>query len=62
MPALVTVLGSRIKLANSNFDEEFINYARQHGLHVCWIGIQHGPAEKPCQPLDPLECKTRPED
>jgi len=40
MPNLVMLLGSRLRAANRNFDEEFINFAREQNLSVCWIGIQ----------------------
>ena len=41
MPQLAMVLGARFRTANNRFEDEFINYAREHGIHVCWIGIQH---------------------
>lgn len=62
LPRIVMVLGARLRLANSHFDAEFINYAREHGLHVCWIGIQ--PGSMPvggCADPKPTECKTMPE-
>jgi hypothetical protein len=40
LPMLLTLLGSRARRANQDFAEEFINFARQQKLHVCWLGIQ----------------------
>ncbi len=46
---------------NVDFVEEFINYARRHGLHVCWMGIQSVPAvADDCRPAAPFECVTTP--
>jgi len=59
LPRIEMVLGARLRTANSNFDAEFINYAREHGLHVCWIGIQHGSMPVgDCVDPEPLECQT----
>jgi hypothetical protein len=65
LPPLITLLGTRLRLANSNFIEEFINYARQreHGLHVCWIGIQEGRVvDHECAATPQVECQTTSED
>jgi hypothetical protein len=40
---LLTLLGSRVRVANQDFAEEFINFARQQKLYVCWLGIQPTP-------------------
>jgi len=40
MPNIVMLLGTRLRIANRNFAEEFINFARTQNLSVCWIGIQ----------------------
>jgi len=59
LPPVEMALGARLRIANSKFPDEFINYAREHGLHVCWIGIQ--PWSAPgggCAEPEPPECKT----
>lgn len=48
LPPVVMALGARLREANSEFADEFINYAREHGLHVCWLGIQPGLAPGTC--------------
>jgi hypothetical protein len=48
LPPFVLALGARLREANSEFADEFINYARAHGLHVCWVGIQPWSAPKTC--------------
>lgn len=58
MPQLVTVLGSRSRVANLDFEDEFINYARQHNLQVCWMGIQEAPAVAGCETNKPQPCAT----
>jgi len=58
MPQLVTVLGSRSRIANRDFEEEFINYARQHNLQVCWVGIQEAPEIAGCDTITPQPCVT----
>ncbi|MCM3870580.1 MAG: hypothetical protein ND895_07805 [Pyrinomonadaceae bacterium] len=75
MPPLITVLGSRARLANATpvpatfkresgiesagFSvNEFVNFARQQRLYVCWIGIQEqrGQGGLTCEPLRDCEC------
>jgi hypothetical protein len=61
LPPIVTVLGSRVRVANRDFPAEFINYARDHGLHVCWVGIQEGLAvDQRCADAAADECETAP--
>jgi len=63
LPPVITVLGSRVRVANREFGSEFINYARDHGLHVCWLGIQEVEGTGlDCEEPQPFECKTAPED
>jgi len=62
MPRIDLALGSRLRKANFNFTREFINYAREHGLGVCWIGIQAMPIiERPCAG-EPVDCATSSEE
>ncbi|MDQ2976071.1 MAG: hypothetical protein M3R69_11760 [Acidobacteriota bacterium] len=67
MPQIVTVLGARIRFANVDpfaaqrktgkrgFATDFVNFARQQGLYVCWMGIQEM-AQPECRPLAPCGC------
>ncbi|MGH9768874.1 MAG: hypothetical protein ACREAB_15690 [Blastocatellia bacterium] len=41
MPAVNAVIGLRRRALNSNFQTEFLNYAREQKLYVCWMGVQH---------------------
>jgi len=62
MPPIALALGSRLRRANVNVDAEFINYAREHGLGVCWIGIQPMPfVDRPCGG-HPMDCATASEE
>lgn len=73
MPPIVTVLGSRLRYANIDplaesrerrphgFPNEFVNFARQQRLYVCWIGIQEQAASS-CEPMKNCECETVPKD
>lgn len=75
LPLLFTVLGSRLRFANSRplpkshqranepagFSvNEFVNFAREQRLYVCWIGIQErrGQSGLTCVPLSDCECVT----
>ena len=61
LPRMAMALGARLRIANNNFDSEFINYARDHGLHVCWIGIQPDSMQAGCfEDLEP-DCRTAPD-
>jgi hypothetical protein len=73
MPALIMLFGRRVRFANINsiaqlleqdargFPVDFINFARQQSLYVCWMGIQELP-EPECVAPAPCECKTHIED
>jgi hypothetical protein len=41
MPTFNAVIGLRSRALNSNFATEFLNYAREQKLYVCWMGVQH---------------------
>jgi hypothetical protein len=57
LPMLLTLLGARTRLANQNFAEEFINFARQQKLHVCWLGMQPTLRETAeCTTMAPSAC------
>jgi hypothetical protein len=47
MPRTITLLGARMRLANRNFGDEYINFARKQKLYICWIGIQPTATETP---------------
>ena len=55
MPPITTVLGTRFRSANANFD------AREHGLQVCWVGIQERPETEGCERVATPPCVTRPQ-
>ena len=69
MPSIITLFGGRVRFANINsaanlfeqkargFPVEFINFARQQLLYVCWTGIQELPAPE-CHPPKPRVCVT----
>lgn len=57
MPPIVQLLGGRARKANQGFELEFINYAREQGLHVCWVGLQCEEKIK-CEPLTECGCET----
>ncbi|MFY9608526.1 MAG: hypothetical protein WAU45_07915 [Blastocatellia bacterium] len=59
MPTINLLLGGRARNANGGFEREFINYAREQGLHICWIGIQCMP-DIDCEPLAECECLVAP--
>jgi hypothetical protein len=40
MPPFNAVIGQRSRVFNINFATEFLNYAREQKLHVCWLGVQ----------------------
>jgi hypothetical protein len=40
MPTLITLLGVRVRAANQNFTDEFVNFSRKQKLYVCWLGVQ----------------------
>lgn len=57
MPRIAQLLGGRARKANQGFEREFINYAREQGLHICWVGLQC--EEKiECEPLRECGCET----
>ena len=69
MPMIIALIGSRVRHANFNaiasfsnqqshgFETEFLNFARQQKLYVCWLGI--GEMTQPgCQEPEPCECHT----
>jgi hypothetical protein len=39
-PRVITWLGSRARIANNTFSTSFLNFARQQGLFVCWLGSE----------------------
>jgi hypothetical protein len=45
LPSIATLLGARLRRANDQFEEEFINFARRQRLFVCWLGIEPSLAE-----------------
>lgn len=58
MPNIAMLLGSRLRAANRNFAEEFINHARDQNLSVCWIGIQPmAMVAETCADLDQSGCE-----
>jgi hypothetical protein len=59
MPTINLLLGGRARQANDGFDREFINYAREQGLHICWVGVQCMP-DVTCRPLPECECLVAP--
>lgn len=59
MPTLNLLLGGRARQGNKGFEREFINYAREQGLHICWIAIQCRP-DIGCEPLSECECSGAP--
>lgn len=71
MPPIVTVLGARVRFANVDpfatarkrevrgFATDFVNFARQQELYVCWMGIQET-ARPGCRPLGNCHCDTAP--
>ena len=94
MPSIITVLGTRIRFANTdpdlsnlttspspvnlrfinfdstipdiptqsqprNFATDFVNFARQQKLHVCWMGIQEM-VQPTCETLADCSCETAP--
>ncbi|HZM85190.1 MAG TPA: hypothetical protein VFF31_01425 [Blastocatellia bacterium] len=60
MPTLNLMLGGRARKGNQGFENEFINYAREQGLHICWIAVQCRP-DVGCEPLAECECSVTPE-
>ncbi len=62
LPPMGALLGARSRLANSRFETEFINHARDQGIHVCWEGIQPGGAQgRLCAEFETPACRTTPE-
>ena len=59
MPTINLLLGGRARKGNEGFELEFINYAREQRLHICWIGVQCMP-DIGCEPLAACECLTEP--
>jgi len=53
MPTLNLLLGGRARKGNQRFESSFINYAREQGLHICWVAVQCMP-DVACEPL--VEC------
>lgn len=39
MPRIICWTGSRARFTNNSFDAAFLNFARQQGLYVCWLGV-----------------------
>jgi hypothetical protein len=65
LPMITVLLGARIRKSNSQFESEFINFARKQRLYVCWLGIQPRLAEMPgatCVAVAVPECFTVKED
>jgi len=61
LPMTGLVLGARLRISNSEFESEFINFARRQKLYVCWVGIQPSPAEMAepgCVAVSEPECYT----
>jgi hypothetical protein len=48
-PRFISWLGSRARIANKTFSTSFLNFARQQGLFVCWLGSE-------CLPPAPSGC------
>ncbi len=40
LPAVNAVIGKRARILNSNFQQDFLSYARKQKLYVCWMGVQ----------------------
>ena len=71
MPPIITVLGARIRFANTepgfgqrrtqlrSFATDFFNFAREQKLYVCWMGIQEL-VQPQCEPFPDCECDLTP--
>jgi hypothetical protein len=71
MPSIIAVIGARIRFANidpdmptlrknaqpRNFATDFVNFARQQKLYVCWMGIQEM-VQPSCEPHAACGCDT----
>lgn len=61
LPPIGLVLGARTRIANYKFATEFINHAREQGLHVCWAAIQPAALQgEICAEFETPECQTTP--
>lgn len=71
MPSIIAVIGARIRFANidpdiprlgrqaqpRSFVTDFVNFARQQKLYVCWMGIQEL-VQPQCDPFADCGCET----